>query len=79
MPGVTREPGFYELVDHLAKREELGGRGGTGVDQHRPLVAEEQVQERRFVVDRHVLPEDERVLVVVMDLDVRVGVVLGRR
>ena len=79
VPGMPVAPVREEPVDHLTQGKELGGPGGAGVDQHRALVAAQQEQERRLVMDRHVLPQDERVVVVGVDLDVRVRVVLGRR
>jgi hypothetical protein len=53
--------------------------GCAAVHQHRLVVPEQQVQKRRFVVHRHVLAQDHGVLVIVVDLDLRVPVVLGRR
>ena len=73
--GMGGKPGFHEAVDNAAQREEVRGCGGAGIDEHGPGVAEQQEHERRLIVDRHVLAQDERVLVAGMDLDVRVGVV----
>ena len=80
VPGVAGEPVRHQVVYGRTQREVLGLRRRPGVDQDGPLGPEEQEQERRLVVDRLVLPEDDGVLVVRVGLDVRVRVVLrGRR
>ena len=73
------QPVGQQAVHRRPQREEpvLGGR--AAVHQHRLVVSEQQVQKRRFVVHRHVLAQDHGVLVIVVDLDLRVTVVLGRR
>jgi len=78
VPRMSREPAVDQVVDDAAQREEFGRLGRAGVDEHRPGIAEHQEHERRLVVDRLVLPQDVRVLVVRMDLDLGVGVVLRR-
>ena len=76
--GMGGKPGLHKAVDNAAQREEVRGCGRAGIDQDGPGVAEQQEHERRLVVDRHVLAQDERVPVVGVDLDVRVRVVLRR-
>jgi hypothetical protein len=73
--GMGGQPAVEQAVHGGAQREELGIGGGAGVDQQRPVVAEQQVQERRLVVDGLVLAQDHGVLVVAVDLDLRVAVV----
>jgi N-acetylmuramoyl-L-alanine amidase len=46
---------------------------GAGIEQQRPVVAEDQVEERGLIVDRLALPQDDRVLVIAVDLDRRVA------
>jgi hypothetical protein len=78
LPGMPLQPCRHQVIDHRSQREELGRRGGAGVDQDRTVAAEHQEHERRLVVDRHVLPQDHGVLVAPVDLDVGIGVVLRR-
>src|SRR5204863_3519660 len=47
--------------------------GGAGVEQQRPVVAEQQVHERRLEADRLALAQDPGVLVVPVGLDQRAG------
>ena len=73
--GMGGQPAGQQAVHGGAQREELLLRGGAGVHQQRPVVAEQQVQERRLVVDRLVLAQDHGVVVVAVDLELRVAVV----
>jgi hypothetical protein len=79
VPGMAGQPAAQETLDRGPQREELRLQGRAAVHQQRLVGAQQQVQERRFVVHRHVLPQDHGVVVVVVDLDLRVSVVLGRR
>jgi hypothetical protein len=67
-----------QVVDGGAEREELRRTRRPGVDENRTLTAEEHEHERRLVVDRLVLPQDEGVRVVLVHLDLGVGVVFRR-
>ena len=66
---MLAEPVGDQPVDSLSQRE-LGSVGcRASVEQQGSVIAEEQVQERRLVVDRLALAQDDRVLVVVVHLD----------
>ena len=78
LPRVTAQPAVDQLVDGGAQREPAFAGSGAGVEQQRPIVAEEQVEERRLVADSHVLTKDVRVFVAGVHLDIGIGVVLGR-
>ena len=71
---VPGQPDRDQPVDLGAQREPLGIGGRPGVEQQRPVVAEQQEHERRLVVDTLALPQDDGVLVVVVDLDLRLAV-----
>ena len=70
---VPRSPRRDDLVHGVPEREEVRVRGRAGVVQQHRVLAEQQVQERRLVVDALALAEDVRVLVEGDDLDGRVG------
>ncbi len=62
----ARQPPRDQLVRH-------GGgiaRARSGIDQHRAFAAEQEIQERLFVVDAAAFPEDIEVGVVFVDLPV---------
>ena len=70
VPGIFEQPVRDEVVDDPAQGEDVGRRRGAGVDEDGLIIAEHQEHKRRFAVDRHVLPQDDGVLVVGIHLDV---------
>jgi len=77
--GMLGQPAGQQAVHRRPQREEPMLWGRAAVHEHRLVVPVQQVEKRRFVVHRHVLAQDHGVLVIVVDLDLRVTVVLGRR
>jgi len=71
---VLGEPSLDDSVHGLAQRVPNGFLARAGVEEHRPLVAEQQVQERRLGREGLALPQHIGVRVVPVHLEGRVGI-----
>ncbi len=70
---VVCQPRSHQPVDGRPEREDAGLPGGPGIEEHRTLITEKQIDERGLVVGRLSLAQHIRVRVIGVDLDRRLA------
>ncbi len=78
LPRVGGQPVPQDTVHGLPQRERGRISGGPGVQQQRPVIAAEQVDERRLVVHGLALSQHEGVRIVSVHTDLGISVPPGR-